>query len=224
MENAFNRTAERLGYGPNAIMHRILALLRFMHNPACQESSVLSVSHRTALDFASLLSEAVSIASELCPECQSPYLMNSNPSSDVNLVLLTQKMVRYLNHNMVDTQKIAIYYVYILAIMSSSVRDMLVLDAGAVPAVEALKLFATSETWMRQEMYELEEPARMILQALQLQANVSWFSLFNLRDRRHPAALRRLRNVEHAELLSLVQIARFVVAYDTRHSSADSLS
>jgi hypothetical protein len=141
------------------------------HERTCKGITVQSEPRkllRISLDYSSLLLEAAQLAQECCPDCLEPYLIRIHINSDTDLVALLRKMIGFLNHKMWETRTLAIYHLYTLASIHSSVRDMLV-GTGAISAVQGALSRAIVDACLYPERPDLEQPTRSALKALKLQ-------------------------------------------------------
>jgi hypothetical protein len=210
VESAINRTVERLGYSPNAIMQRILALLRVWHVYNCQGPQFAKPSW-VAPEFSVLIEEAAILSSELCSTCRCFYFQKI-PNVDLDLRITSQlkKLLEFLQHKVISTRCLAAHYLYALVIMDTSICDAL-LKAEAVQALEAVLNQVATNKWADEEWFTLEAPVRQTLQALQ--AAAPWFPSVpsSQRDQPHvyfPALVRLSRcvciDVDHLKVLRLL--------------------
>jgi hypothetical protein len=174
VEHAINRTVERLGYSPSAIMQRILALLRVLHAYKC-EGPKYTKPPRAALEFSALIEEAAILSSEICPTCSCFYFQKiPNIDFDRRIMSQLEKLLNFLQHKVISTRCLAAHYLYALVIMDTSVCHAL-LKGGAVSALEAVLTEVATNKWADEAWFTLEVPVRQTLQALQTSA--PWFSL-----------------------------------------------
>jgi hypothetical protein len=197
VESAFNKTVERLGFSPNAIMQRILAALRVSHAYKC-EGPEYTTPPRATLEFSALIEEASILSSELCPRCSCFYFQKI-PNVDFDRRTTSQlvKLLEFLQHKVISTRCLAAHYLHALVIMDTSVCNAL-LTRGAVSALEAVLIQVATNKWADEEWFTLEVPVRQTLQVLQ--KCEPWVPLHRSKQIHHP----------HVDLPALIKLSRYV--------------
>lgn len=99
LERFINRTAAKMGFGPNAIVHRVLCLLHERHARMHDSSSSPKDARRSgpaSQEYVALLNQIVDLASVPCDRCHRPRLLHQSASIRdckgylIKLIALTQ--------------------------------------------------------------------------------------------------------------------------------------
>jgi hypothetical protein len=197
VESAFNKTVERLGFSPNAIMQRILAVLRVLHVYKC-EGPEYTTPRRAALEFSALIEEASILSSDPCLRCGCFYFQKiPNVDLDRRITSQLERLLEFLQHKVISTRYLAAHYLHALVIMDTSVCNAL-LKRGAVSALEAVLTQVVTNKWADEEWFTLEVPVRQTLQALQ--TSEPWFSLVRSKQMNQP----------RVDLAVLIRLSRYV--------------
>jgi hypothetical protein len=176
-EGMVNRTAERLGYGPNAIMTRLLNCLRQSHERlrTCKGSPRNSRSSpRTTLSFTDLVDNAMLLGSSACPKCRRPFFMGFVRTSEIEE--LVQKLLSLISQGVASTKYLAVYYLNVTAMLDDTLRT-LVLKLGGTDILRSLQSHVLTAAWVEPEWTALEEPLRQVLHSLD--SPIHWFSMFH---------------------------------------------
>jgi hypothetical protein len=201
LEGLFNRTAERLGYGPNAVMQRILTSLRTSHERICSRKlHPGSPPSHTPLPFAALIDEAAHLASALCLNCRRPFMMDIRPPQDVSG--LAQKMLGHMSQSILANQFLAVHYLHALAMIDDSIR-LVLLQEGAKGILTTALSHASTAAWTEEEWSSVEMPIRSTLQVLS--TSLTWFSAFR------PWLGQGTSIKLCSEIITLVNYAKFVI-------------
>jgi hypothetical protein len=180
LEVLVSRAAERLGYGPNAAVQRLLGAVRAAHARACRPASRNArVSAAGAgpptLDTAALVDEIADLASTLCPACHRPFLAGVPLPPDV--VDGLQKLLSFMRKTNASACYLAARYLQVLAMADEGLR-LLLLRSAAVPILEEAVAHARIVGWGDPVWSYVEAPATDALRAMR--APSSWASLFDL--------------------------------------------
>jgi hypothetical protein len=186
LESLVSRAAERLGYGPNAAVQRLVAALHASHVRACREERTHTAPgsplrrgkmapRPTTFDTAALVDELVALASSVCPSCRRPSLLDAElPPEAVHAL---QKLLVCMRKRNPSARHLATYYLHALAATDEKLRQCM-LRSGAVSILEDTVLHSRLHGWADIAWAQIEYPARTALAAMLVP--VAWTSLFDV--------------------------------------------
>jgi hypothetical protein len=209
-EEMVNKTAERLGYGPNAVMTRLLNLVRQAHERSriCKDSGPNSgpSSSRSALPFADLLDSAMLLGSSTCPRCHRPFFTGLVRTTEFEEPV--RKLLNFISQGHVSTKCLAIYHLGIVAMVDNGLRE-LVLRLGGADALRTLQLHIRTAVWAKPEWRAMAEPLQQALYILE--SPTYWFGMFT--QEIHGSIDMALYNQIREEVTALVENSKLVYCF-----------